>query len=349
MKMRRAAAAALGLLLLATVGCATESPLTSKDTKSKPTESVQSEEVEPEIVLNPLTGCSGFDKAKTTTRPVAIMINNINVAQKVQTGVNMADIIYETEVEGGITRLMAVYQNIEAVDQIGTVRSCRYPYIDLALGHNAIYVHCGQDNTYAKPHLKDIDDLDLSEGNYGKRIKNGLATEHTLYTFGKTLWAGLTSKFSAENKNSGGTWVTFAEEDKPVQLTGGVAGNVTVPFSTSYKTGFSYDASTGLYTRLFNGTVNKDYKSGAATTVKNVFILLTKISNYPDGKHRKVELTSGEGFYVTNGNYTPIHWSKGNSTSSFKFTNPDGSELTVNPGKSWVCLANATTSAPKFS
>lgn len=73
------------------------------------------------------------------------MINNISTAQPVQTGLNKADIIYETEVEGGITRLMAVFQDITTAEKIGTIRSARYPYVDLAMGHNAIFIHCGQD------------------------------------------------------------------------------------------------------------------------------------------------------------------------------------------------------------
>ena len=80
------------------------------------------------------------------------MINNISVAQSVQTGLSKADIVYETEVEGGITRLLAVFQDITAAEKIGTIRSARYPYVDLAMGHNAIYVHCGQDGTYCEPH-----------------------------------------------------------------------------------------------------------------------------------------------------------------------------------------------------
>ena len=143
--------AALAVLLS---GCSIDPPEPNRKDETSNTVSVK----EPEEILNPLTGAPDIVSGKENNRPVAIMINNISVAQPVQTGVNNADIVYETEVEGGITRLMAVYQDIASVGQIGPVRSARYPYVDLALGNDAIYVHCGQDNLYCKPHLKDVDD-----------------------------------------------------------------------------------------------------------------------------------------------------------------------------------------------
>lgn len=77
-----------------------------------------------------------------------------------------------------------------------------------------------------------------------------------------------------------------------------------------------------------------------------MFVLLTDITDYPDGEHRKVALNSGKGYYITNGTYTEISWSKGNASSSFKFTDADGSALTVSAGDSWVCIADKDTSKP---
>ena len=131
---------------------------------------------EPEKITyytNNLTGEKNMtDKDKADNRPVAVMVNNISIAQKVQTGLTEADIVYETEVEGGITRLMAVFKDISKVEKIGTIRSARYPYIDLAMGHGAIYVHHGQDKTYAKPHLRDTQTFAVGENNAGVRIRN---------------------------------------------------------------------------------------------------------------------------------------------------------------------------------
>lgn len=297
------------------------------------------------LLVNPLTGVADVSKEVASRRPVAIMVNNVKTAQKVQTGLNAADIIYETEVEGGITRLMAVYQDITNLDKIGTVRSARYPYVDLALGHNAIYVHCGQDPTYCKPHLKDIDDLSIDTKSKGaKRISNGLSSEHTLYAIAGDLWENINENFDTTASNST-PWANFTSDT--LTLDGGSAVNVSVPFPT-ISTNFTYDAQSGLYTRLSGGTVLTDYYTGEQTQVKNVFVLLTSITNYPDGKHRKVALDSGDGYYVTNGTVQFIKWSKGNSTNGLKFTDTEGKEIKVSVGNSWVCIADKTTCNPTF-
>ena len=297
-----------------------------------------------EGLINPLTGIKELTKQNQDNRPVAVMVNNITQAQAVQTGLNYADIIYETEVEGGVTRLMAVFKNFEDANQIGSVRSARYPYVDLALGHDAIYVHCGQDPTYCAPHLKDIDDMSVDTNSTGaRRIKNGLASEHTLYIFGNEMWPALTSKFKSTSENI--LWQNFAKEDEEVTLSGGAADRVEIPFPI-LKTVFEYDESTGLYTRYSRGNILKDYVTGESVKVKNIFILLTSITDYPDGKHRKIDLTSGNGFYVTNGTVMPIKWQKGDSKSPFKFTGESGAGIKVSAGKSWVCIANRSTCKP---
>lgn len=336
----------LCLTLCMLIGCSENEERLSVETGEEPQSSLPSETL-PVLYKNPLTGVSELTEDKADDRPVAIMINNISTAQPVQTGLNKADIIYETEVEGGITRLMAVYQNVSEVGKIGTIRSARYPYVDLALGHNAIYLHHGQDNKYCGPHLKDIDDINISEGNYGFRIKNGLASEHTLYTEGGKLWDGLVKDKVKTERGSSVLWANFTDDETPIALEN-TASSVSVPFSASYKTVFKYDPATSKYTRYFGNTLRKDYNTGETTQVKNVFVLLTTIKNYSDGYHRQVLLESGEGYYCTNGTYTPIKWSKGAAKNRFKFTKADGTELLVSAGSSWVCIADKNTSTPVF-
>ena len=329
-------------MILPFAGCDKKGETLSVDTNPE----VSSSTPEPEYFVNPLTGEKNLDRETALLRPVAIMVNNISVAQGVQTGLNNADIIYETEVEGGITRLMAVFKDFKNAGQVGTVRSSRYAYIDLAAGHDAIYAYHGIDNEHAQPHLSAVDSIVVGTNNGGKRISNGLASEHTLYADGDKLWDSITSqKFSSTLENEAEPWMSFSDSDVKFDYT---AAQVTVPFSASYKTVFKYDEATGRYTRFFGTTERKDYKTGETTEVKNVFVLLTSISNYPDGKHRNIALESGDGYYLVNGTYTAIKWSKGAASNGFKFTKADGTELTVNAGSSWVCIADKNTSQPKF-
>ena len=207
--------AVLCLALLCMAGCGgnenTNSPVDNSSTPEPAPE--------PTVFINPLTGIEDIENEEIAyRRPVAVMINNISVAQKVQTGLTQADIVYETEVEGGITRLMALFHDITKVEQFGTVRSARYPYVDLAMGHQAIYVHHGQDNTYCAPHLKDTQAFTIAANNAGARIKNGLATEHTLYGYGPKLWEWFQTKTKFDlDVDTVRTWQNFAKADESLR------------------------------------------------------------------------------------------------------------------------------------
>lgn len=297
---------------------------------------------------NPLTGVKDLDKGVDKRRPVAIMINNLSTAQRVQTGVGKADIVYETEVEGGITRLMAVYQDVSKVECIGTIRSARYAYIDLAMGHNAVYVHHGADNVYAGPHLGDVNRIEVSDGRYGKRISNGLSMEHTLYAYGEPLWQGIKNTFNTENSEVK-MWQDFAPANQKIKPADGVANSVIVPFSYSYNTKFVYEKESGKYVRNFGATTPTDYRTGEKSKFKNVVVLLTPIGYYSNGKHRQISLNGGSGYYVSNGRYQKINWSKGSASSPFVFTNTDGSKLKMNSGNTWVCIASNSYSYPSFN
>ena len=334
------------LMMLSFAGCGKKE---ETDIKPDDTSSVS----EPSTYINPLTG-EASDKETALQRSVAVMVNNISIAQPVQAGLKDADIVYETEVEGGITRLLAVFKDLKNVKQVGTVRSARYVYVDLAAGHNAVYVHHGQDAEHAVPHFGVVDRVSLGENNGGKRISNGLATEHTLYAFGDKLWESI--KNNVENATltkAENPWANFEKEDKAVKYEN-TAQSVTVPFSSSYKTTFKYNAETGRYTRYFGATERKDYNTKESVTVKNVFVLNTTITDFANcgesvkGKsaHKDVKLNSGNGYYFTNGTYTKIKWTKGDASDSFKYTKEDGSELKVNVGNSWVCIADKDNSQP---
>ena len=329
----------LCVFLIGLSGCATQTPPDNNKSDTKnPTSATKKDEEEKETKKqNPLTGLYDLEEGAQYNRPVAVMINNLSTAQKVQVGLTSADIIYETEVEGGITRLMALYQDISRVGQIGTIRSARYAYVDLAMGHNAMYIHCGTDMTYCKPHLDDLDSVWIEDNECGgKRISNGLSREHTLYAYGDKVWEGLGAKGFDLKNSSVKLWQNFSGKNESVIPSDVAATNITVPFSNSYKTVFTYDESAERYTV---GT-RKDANTGEAVTVKNVFILKTSISNYPDGTHKKVGLESGTGYYISNGRVLNINWSKGKAGNGFTFTTDNGYPISVNAGNSWVCIVN---------
>ena len=122
----------------------------------------------------PLTG-EGLMEDVSGQRPIAIMLNNLSKALP-QAGVAQADVIYEIVAEGGITRMLALFQDVEGVGEIGTVRSARTYYLELALGHDAIYIHAGgSEDAYAKIRQWGVTALDGESANFHRADRAILA------------------------------------------------------------------------------------------------------------------------------------------------------------------------------
>ena len=69
-------------------------------------------------------------------RPIAVMIDNHKDAWP-QAGLNKAYMVYEIIVEGGETRLMALFKGVD-LEKIGPVRSARHYFIDYAMENMSI-------------------------------------------------------------------------------------------------------------------------------------------------------------------------------------------------------------------
>lgn len=324
--------------------------------KNKEIEVVQSSEdssavvssQQPQVIVNPLTGEEDFDSSLIGKRPVAIMVNNVKTAQSVQTGLNNADIVYEAYAEGGITRLLAVFKDISKLEKIGTVRSARYSYVDLALGHDAIYTHAGLDPTKCFEHMKEtgIDSFNfLKNGTgYSMRIKNGKVYEHTLYTTGELLNKGY-DKIGIRRalKKSDTNWQAFVSKDNTVVPSDGSCLEITVPMSGAYVSKFVYDSSSKRYLRYSGSTPVKDYFTGKQFSFKNVLVLKTDVTYLDDiGYLTKTGLNGGEGYYISEGGFQKIKWTKGAAANPIKITKTDGSECPYNAGNTWVCMMDKT-------
>ena len=332
-------------LVFAFAGCAPKVVEIPTDSQTSETEQVLTG-----IVTNPLTGKKDIDASILNNRPVAIMVNNLKpIAQRIQTGLDKADIVYEAYAEGGVTRLLAVFKDVKAAPQVGSVRSARYSYIDLAMGHDAIYVHAGI-NDSAVPHVAEtgIDNINLLKGYSGMSFReaNGEASEHTLYTNGEKLAAGFeknkwrtTLDYNKEN------WQKFAPEGAEIVPAGGACDSISVKMSSAYISKFDYDKQTKTYKKFSGSSEHKDYKSGKQLEFKNVLVLKTDVTNLTsDGYIVKTCLDGGEGYYVSNGGYQKIKWIKGSAKNPIKIALEDGSECTYNPGNTWVCLVNKNSS-----
>ncbi|MBM6938304.1 DUF3048 domain-containing protein [Pseudoflavonifractor phocaeensis] len=297
---------------------------------------------------NPLTGMP-IDGDAVNKRPVAIMLNNLKQALP-QLGQSEADIIYECLAEGGITRMLGVYQDPSDVGAIGSIRSARPYYLELALGHDAIFIHAGgSEDAYADIRAWGVTALDGVNGPYcgsspGSNLmwrdadrRRNLGYEHSVITTGETIEEKFaTYSFRQEHKDGYTYPITFADDGTPEN--GSTANTITVPFS-NYKTGvFTYDADSGTYLVEEYGAPYVDGNTGDQVAVTNVLVVQTSCWNTGDSYgHMEVDLTgTGSGYYACGGQIIPIRWSKPDRNSPFTYTDENGQPIVLGRGSSYV-------------
>ncbi len=363
--MKRFALIALAILLLCTCACGkktaeepqppsaapspevTVKPSPSPEVTETPAPEVSPEPEEPEEPVytgpwHPLTGLP-VEEDISNKRPYAIMLNNIKAALP-QYAVSQADIIYEMLAEGGITRMLGVFQDVREVGAIGSVRSARDYYLDLAQGLDAIYVHGGgSPKAYDEISNRGVAAIDGIKGKYAQMFyrdqyrMNSAGYEHSLFTSGELIekCAG-DYGYRLEHETGYSNGLLFADA---VQPAGGKAENVRVEFS-GYKTGlFEYDAESGLYKISQYGAPYTDGAVGEQVAVKNVLVLYCEmytIAGDDAGRMAADLVGSGTGYFICNGTYCKINWQKDAYSAPFIYTLEDGTPLELARGTSYV-------------
>lgn len=291
---------------------------------------------------NPLTG-ELVEEDKVNQRPVAVMLNNIRIAMPMH-GNSQADILYEVLAEGGITRMMGVYQDVSKVGNIGSVRSSRPYYLELALGLDAIYLHAGgSERAYEDIDKWNVTALDCVRTTaYSaifwrdqNRMKNN-GYEHSVLTNGEKIAENFPNyNFRKEHETGYSLGYTFVSDGTP---DGDTANKVTVNFSSSKSTTFTYDQATGKYLAEEYGKAFVDGNDQSQVAVTNVIVLKTRCKAYDDYGRLEVDLSgfSGEGWFACGGKYIPIRWSKKDLNSPICYTLEDGSVLDLQAGNSYV-------------
>lgn len=275
------------------------------------------------------------------TRPYAVMIDNVKGA-KPQSGLDKAYLVYEIVVEGGLTRLMAVFKDVD-VNEIGPVRSARHYFVDYAMENDAIFVHHGRSPQALEQINKyDVDDL---EGLYNPskifwRDKNR-AAPHNSYTSSSGIEKAIKDK---NYDNESDDWLLLNYSVKKIDLSkkdgAQKADKVVVHFSDNVYSTMEYDSEKELYYRYENGVEHSD-RNGTQYTVKNI-IVVEGIRNYTietTKNRQEIEnIGSGEGHFISNGYAVPITWEKKSETSKTVYKYLNGNEIKVNDGNTYIEL-----------
>lgn len=282
---------------------------------------------------------------KGNDRPIAVMIDNHNLAWP-QAGLNKAYLVYEAIVEGGETRLMAVFKGVD-VDKIGPVRSSRHYFLDYAMENDAIYAHFGwspqAQSDIKQYNINNINGITESSSTFW-RVKDK-SSPHNAVTSTEALLQVAKAKGykTTSNKKSVLNYVT-----NEVKLEDGQeATTVTIPHSTLQTVKYEYDAQNQVYKRYARNKAQTDWDTGNSITTKN--IIITMCDNYTlddsenKGRQGLKNIGTFNGYYITNGKAIKIKCIKEARNTQTKYEDLQGNEIKVNDGNTWIniCPINA--------
>lgn len=282
---------------------------------------------------------------KGNERPIAVMIDNHSDAWP-QAGLNKAYMVYEIVVEGGETRLMALFKG-QDLDKIGPVRSARHYFIDYAMENDAIYVHFGQSpqaqSDIKKYSINDINGI-AEDGTTFWRVKDKAAPHNAVTSTEKLMQSAKNKKFRTTSKEKSVLKYTTEE----VNLEEGIiADEVTIPHSNLQTVKYKYDEDSKKYVRYARGKEQTDWETKETVETKN--IIITFCDNYTlsdvenKGRQGLKNIGTFDGYYITNGKAIKIKCTKNARDEKTVYKDLQGNEIKVNDGNTFVniCPTNA--------
>lgn len=338
---KHAALMILTLLILSLSACTKAEPVNVSRDPVPPPEQAVPENVTPKLPeIGSLLNGLPLEEPLISRRPIAVMLDN-HIGARPQAGIAEADVVVEAFAEGKITRYMAIFQSTDP-ETVGSVRSARPYFVDIALAYDAYYVHAGgSPQALSDIVKKGVADLDsLHEGKVTFWRKSHKRAPHNLYTSPQAVRAAAASRKYRTEWN--GIPQVFAYEGVPEA--GTAFSHVDLLFkapdksdSTGYTASFTVSSENGRLMRVVNGKQQVDETSDKPVYAENLIIQLAKHHTIDSQGRLDIDLIgSGSGFYCNAGGYWPITWEKRSSDSLTEYALVDGTPLKMKPGKVWI-------------
>ena len=318
--------------------------------------------------LAPYTGLPLADPSLQYATPILVCLNNDVVSRSSHYGLNEADVTFEYIVDGFLlTRITSVFQSIPA-QQIGPVRSARWPNIHTTYMFDGILVCSGGSdgiryllkNEVGFPYL-DADTEDEFSTTYFYSVGDNYRTRLRTSVDRVRLWVADTIHtcqvspllpYCLEIYNP---WVeaqrtnprprdraSFSYGETPPDFAASEAATINIPYPEGNGVEWRYDPGSGGYLRFQSGAAHIDQATGQQISSDNVIIVfaeheLTNIVEDSLGTLSvKIHLYGfGDVRVFRNGKVYEGTW-RANDQSPPRWFGPGEQPITLKPGRTWI-------------
>lgn len=329
------------ILLAATV---TSLLLTGCSAGSTP---AQTETPAPKVfVTAPLTGVQyeeGSVQANGLSRAsVACKIDNSEAALP-QLSLNRTDMVFDEMVEGGLTRLVAIWHS-DQPEAVGPVRSIRPMDPDILSPFGGIVCYSGGQAVFVNM-MRNTNVFNASEtteqgqGTF-TRVKDRIAPHNVVVNVSKLATnhpeiAAPAAQFNFAQNAVNSTAVLKGVEIKDVSV-----------FFPSALAKWTPSADLSQFLRTQDGKPHLDAADGSQLHATNIVVMQVTVDrSYADPKYsyvpKDVVIGTGKAYVFSGGKYVDAVWSKTSRETSITLALADGTPVQLAPGNTWVELQPA--------
>lgn len=293
------------------------------------------------VEKNSITGAPGVDG------PVLIVKIDDTPPAHPQIGLEDADVVYIEQVEGGLTRLAAVYSSTIPT-RIGPVRSARISDIELfaQYGHVAFAYSGAQKKMRPIISAANLQDLGAQTQSSTIFTTDPLRTPPTAMVLRADLLMQkvVENGYSiAQSKNMG--WSFGDAPDSGTAIT-----SVVIHWpANSYTASWSQSEKRWLLSNRNGPDVSESGKNLGPTTlvIQNVSITASEFHDKVGGiTPFSATVGSGTGYVLRDGKSFEAIWSRPTAESGTTWSTTDGEAINFAPGQIWIAL---TDTAPTFT
>ena len=292
---------------------------------------------------SPLTGI-GVGGYATGHPALVVKIDNVAKARP-QSGINEADVVFEEMVEGGYTRLAAVFHSTEA-DPVGPIRSARSTDIALlAPLYHPLFSYSGANRDFQKL-VRESTMIDVGVDNFpGKYFRQkGRTAPNNLFSNTSALHSLAAPDAQAPPPlfSYRGDGTRPSEPGcKPVSR---VQATWTYQGKSNTTVSYDWNAGANSWTRIQNGALHLDTAGRAVGPTNVIFQFVTyHDTGYVDSSGAHVPeadvIGSGEAWILSAGYLCPVSWEKRDHQDVTVFRGTDHRYARLLPGRTWVELA----------
>jgi Protein of unknown function (DUF3048) N-terminal domain/Protein of unknown function (DUF3048) C-terminal domain len=281
----------------------------------------------------PLTGLPDPSGTALTRPALTIKVENTPQALP-QWGINEADVVYEEIVNGGITRLAAIF-NSQAPTKVGPVRSVRPTDTQVVWPLGGIFAYSGG-APYAVTSIETVPRLNLvNETQAGNAMfrDNALEAPHNLFAIAPLLFA-----FKGTPTPPPALFQYRTSKEKVV---GPKVARFIVPFPSIYPVTWTWDTTTLSWDRTLFGMADVT-GTGQRESPQNVVVMYVNYVNGIGTENSYADLQgSGTADIFTDGREITGSWSRGSSMADIiQYHDAAGNPILLTPGQTWVEIVN---------